>query len=153
MNTKKIGYTYNPTTNTLTMTAAFSKKAGMLNTPEYRIVKQLRADNPNLVVEKRTSNAKHHSNGIKYAEMEAYIGKCRNSKQYLSLLATVKELSKGQPNPYRYVREWFEKNFTNYAEPVFDAEGFIKDGAALDAVLQRKILALPFPTTTLEIPA
>ena len=41
MTTKKIaGYSYDPITNTLTMTATFAKNASQLHTAEYNIVRQ-----------------------------------------------------------------------------------------------------------------
>lgn len=39
---KNAGYSYDVTTNTLTITADFAKKASQINTPEYRIVRQFR---------------------------------------------------------------------------------------------------------------
>lgn len=50
--TKFAGYSYDAISNTLTMTAAFAKKASQLNTPEYHIVRQLRLDNPGMKIEK-----------------------------------------------------------------------------------------------------
>lgn len=141
MNTKQNnGYSYDFTTNTLTITAAFAKRASQIGTKEYRIVKQYRMDCPNLTIEKRTSTAKHACASISYDAMKTYIGKCRNHEQYMKYYMTVRELSKGQPSPYRYVSDWFKANFVNYAEPVLDADGFVKDGEKLDEL--RKPLAL-----------
>ena len=125
MNTKKnIGYTFNTIANTLTMTALFAKNAGKLNTPEYRIVKQLRADNPNITIEKRTGTG-HTVSGIKFDAMMNYMRKCKNAEPYLKEYQMVKELSKGQPSPYRYVYNWFAAKFTNYSEtPKFYEDEF-----------------------------
>lgn len=147
MNTKQNnGYTYDFTNNTLTITAAFAKKASQIGTKEYRIVKQFRMDCPNLTIEKRTNKGEHSCAGIKYEAMETYIGKCRNAKQYIGLFNTVRELSKGQPSPYRYVCDWFTVNFINYAEPVLDAEGFVVDGAKLDGLWKSLTLTAPVQT-------
>ena len=63
------GYSYDAITNTLTLAADFAKKASQLNSPEYRIVKQFRAENPGLTITKRTSAAKHSHAGNKYSDM------------------------------------------------------------------------------------
>lgn len=128
MTTNKIaGYSYDPITNSLTMTAAFAKKASQLNTAEYNIVRQLRNDNPGMKIEK--SAAKALSNrplNITFAKMEEYIKQCRDSKDRLEAFKKVKTLSKIQASPYKYVKTWFLNNYANYSEqPEFDAEGFV----------------------------
>ena len=128
MTTNKIvGYSYDAISNTLTMTAAFAKKASQLNTTEYHIVRQLRNDNPGMKIEK--SAAKAPSNrplNITFAKMEEYIKQCRDSKDRLEAFKKVKTLSKIQASPYKYVKTWFLNNYANYSEqPEFDADGFV----------------------------
>ena len=128
MTAKKIaGYSYDPITNSLTMTAAFAKKASQLNTAEYNIVRQLRNDNPGMKIEK--SAAKAPSNrplNITFAKMEEYIKQCRDSKDRLEAFKKVKTLSKIQASPYKYVKTWSLNNYANYSEqPEFDADGFV----------------------------
>ena len=130
MSIKSTGYSYDTISNTLTMTAAFAKAASVLNTPEYRIVKQLRADNPGLTIQKRTGSGKAVKH-ISYEAMVSYMKVCRNSEKHLKTFDTIKTLSKGQPMPYKYVLTWFEKNFPNYSEqPEIDDEGFIIEKGA-----------------------
>lgn len=128
MTTNKIaGYSYDAISNTLTMTAAFAKKASQLNTAEYTIVRQLRNDNPGMKIEK--SAAKTPANrplNITFAKMEEYIKQCRDSKDRLEAFKKVKALSKIQASPYKYVKTWFLNNYANYSEqPEFDADGFV----------------------------
>ena len=128
MPTNKIaGYSYDPISNTMTMTAAFAKKASQLNTPEYHIVRQLRNDNPAMKIEK--SEAKAPSNrplNITFKKMGEYIAQCRDSKDRLEAFKKVKALSKIQASPYKYVKTWFLNNYANYSEqPEFDADGFV----------------------------
>lgn len=124
---KIVGYSYDAISNTLTMTAAFAKKASQLNTTEYHIVRQLRNDNPGMKIEK--SAAKAPSNrplNITFAKMEEYIKQCRDSKDRLEAFKKVKTLSKIQASPYKYVKTWFLNNYANYSEqPEFDADGFV----------------------------
>ena len=46
------GYSYDVAANTLTVTADFAKKASQLNTLEYRIVKQYRAECPGITIQR-----------------------------------------------------------------------------------------------------
>ena len=126
--TSKIaGYNYDAITNTLTLTASFAKKASQLNTPEYKILLQLRLDNPGMKIEK--ASPKTPSNrpvSITFAKMEGFIAQCRDSKERLTAFNKVKALSKIQASPYAYVRTWFLDNYANYSEqPEFDADGFV----------------------------
>ena len=128
MTTNKIaGYSYDPITNSLTMTAAFAKKASQFNTAEYNIVRRLRNDNPGMKIEK--SAAKAPSNrplNITFAKMEEFIKQCRDSKDRLEAFKKVKALSKIQASPYKYVKTWFLNNYANYSEqPEFDTDGFV----------------------------
>ena len=128
MTTNKIaGYSYDPITNSLTMTAAFAKKASQLNTAEYNIVRQLRNDNPGMKIEKSAAKAPSNRHlTITFAKMEEYIKQCRDSKDRLEAFKKVKALSKIQASPYKYVKTWFLNNYANYSEqPEFDADGFV----------------------------
>lgn len=128
MTTNKIaGYSYDAISNTLTMTAAFAKKASQLNTAEYNIVRQLRNDNPGMKIEKSAAKASaNRPLNITFAKMEEFIKQCRDSKDRLEAFKKVKALSKIQASPYKYVKTWFLNNYANYSEqPEFDADGFV----------------------------
>ena len=141
---KNAGYSYDVTTNTLTVTADFAKKASRINTAEYRIVRQFRMDYPNITIERKTINSNRSHAGIKYEDMERYMSLCRTGETYLRVFQTVKKLSKGQPSPYKYVRHWVDNLFPHYSEqPVIDADGFIVENP--EVVKVQKPLALPAP--------
>ena len=128
MTTNKIaGYSYDAISNTLTMTAAFAKKASQLNTPEYHIVRQLRSDNSGMEIKKSAAKAPaNRPLNITFKKMEEYIAQCRDSKDRLEAFKKVKALSKIQASPYKYVKTWFLNNYANYSEqPEFDADGFV----------------------------
>ena len=124
---KIAGYSYDAISNTLTMTAAFAKKASQLNTAEYNIVRQLRNDNPGMKIEKSAAKAPaNRPLNITFAKMEEYIKQCRDSKDRLEAFKKVKSLSKIQASPYKYVKTWFLNNYANYSEqPEFDEDGFV----------------------------
>ena len=120
-------YSYDPIDNTLTMSAAFAKKASQLNTPEYNIVRQLRNDNPGMKIGKSAAKAPaNRPLNITFAKMEEYIKLCRDSKDRLEAFKKIKSLSRIQASPYKYVKTWFLNNYANYSEqPKFDADGFV----------------------------
>lgn len=124
---KIAGYSYDAISNTLTMTAAFAKKASQLNAPEHHIVRQLRKDNPGMKIEKAVPKASaNRPLNITFAKIEEYIKQCRDSKDRLDAFKKVKALSKIQASPYKYVKTWFLNNYANYSEqPEFDADGFV----------------------------
>jgi len=124
---KTAAYVFDVVNNTLTASAAFLKKASQLNTPEYMIVKQLRADNPSMTIVKaeKRSNENRPVN-ITFKKMEEFIGLCADSEERKKAFAKVKALSKIQASPYKYVKTWFLENYANYSEqPEFDAQGFV----------------------------
>lgn len=148
---KKVGYSYDAISNTLTITADFAKKASQINTAEYRIVRQFRMENPGITIERKTNNSNCSHAGIKYEDMERYMSLCRTGETYLRVFQTVKKLSKGQPNPYKYVRHWFDNLFPHYSEqPIIDADGFIVENP--EAVKVQKPLALHAPSGAIEMP-
>ena len=124
---KKIArYTYDVTTNTLTMSTAFEKKASTYGTAEYHILMELRCDHAGLKIEveapKKTSRG-----GLSFEQMEIYINYHRDADNRLSIFERVKALSKSQANPYAYVKKWFLQNYPKYTEtPELDAEGYLK---------------------------
>ena len=127
MTTMRTGYTYNPIENTLTLTEAFAKRAGILHSDEYEIVRKLRMDNPGMTIHKADKKStKHSPMKLSFKQMEEYIGKCRDAETRLARFEQVKGLSKIQPSPYKYVKTWFLDNYANYSEqPVFDADNFV----------------------------
>ena len=124
---KTAAYVFDVVNNTLTASAAFLKKASQLNTPEYAIVKQLRADNPGMsIVKAEKRSCENRPVNITFKKMEEFIGLCADSEERKKAFAKVKALSKIQASPYKYVKTWFLENYANYSEqPEFDEKGFV----------------------------
>ena len=118
-------YKINFTTNTLTITKDFEKKAMNINSVEYQILKQLRMDFPSLrIVKKASPKRKSSLARPTYDKMVKFLSCQVNSAILLKVFAEVRELSKGQENPYQFVRGWFHQNFPNYQSiPKFDETG------------------------------
>ena len=120
------GYSFDPIENVLTCSTSFLKKASRLNSPEYLVLKQFRAEIPGLKIEKGEKKSGNRPLNITFAKMEEYIKNCRDGETRLEAFQKVKSLSKIQSSPYQYVRTWFLDNYANYSEqPTFDADGFV----------------------------
>lgn len=135
------GYSFDPIENVLTCSTSFLKKASRLNSPEYLVLKQFRAEIPGLKIEKGEKKSGNRPLNITFAKMEEYIKNCRDGETRLEAFNKVKSLSKIQSSPYQYVRTWFLDNYANYSEqPTFDADGFVivKTKSEMEAEMQAK---------------
>ena len=124
--TNVTGYSFDPITNVVTCSESFLKKASRLNSSEYLVLKQFRAEIPGLKIEKGERKSGNRPLNITFAKMEEYIKNCRDGETRLEAFQKVKSLSKIQSSPYQYVRTWFLDNYANYSEQTtFDADGFV----------------------------
>ena len=120
-----MNYKMDFTTNTLTITKDFEKKAMDINSAEYRTLKQLKVDFPNLRIAKKAAPKRKKSNARPtYDKIVKYLSCQSNATILLKEFTEVREHSKAQENPYQYVRELFFQNFPNYKSiPKFDEQG------------------------------
>ena len=121
----KNGYKMNFMSTTLTITQSFEKRAMEIGSDEYEILKQLRADFPNLRIVKKAS-PKRRNNAARptYDKMVKFLSCQANASILLNEFAEIREYSKAQENPYQFVRKWFMLNFPNYQSiPTFDRNG------------------------------
>lgn len=124
------GYHFDALNNTLTISASFEKKASKVGSLEYNILLKLRCDYPDLKIQKEPKREGKKS--ITYAQMEAFIALHRNSAELMFLFDKVRKLSRVQPMPYKYVKNWFENRFPYYSDqPTFDVDGFVTDPVTL----------------------
>lgn len=121
------GYTYDALNDALTITEAFAKRASVLHSAEYEIIREFRATHPGRPInlaDKKTSNNRPLK--LSFKQMGEFIAKCRDAEARTARFEQVKALSKVQPSPYAYVKTWFLDNYANYSEqPEFDADGFV----------------------------
>ena len=118
------GYNFDAINNTLTISASFAKKASKVGSPEYNTILKLRHDFPNLTFQQEEK--KEGKKNLTYAKMEDFMNMHRNSKELRETFERVKKLSRIQPMPYKYVKEWFDNRFPYYSdEPTFDADGYV----------------------------
>lgn len=115
-------YCYDFTTNTLTMTKAFAEKASIVNTEEYKLVKQAKADSPNLkiaLLTHRTPTRYHNKDGsitrhnqfkgLTVERMENFIKALPNSEEHLKEFCFLKEQSS-----YTILATWFKAQYPHY---------------------------------------
>ena len=105
--------------NTLTMTKAFEDAASNPTSQEYKLLQQIRTDFPGLTIIRKTRRAPKKARPTKnltYKHMEQYMSVFQNADKLLAQFEVVKECSKQQPSPYKFVRDWFEAQFPKYRE-------------------------------------
>lgn len=103
--------------NEAQVSKAFEKKARIYGTPEYKMWREFKAENPNcnMITKtiKKNPNKKTTLN-LKYENMETFIDVQENKDILKAEFEKVKIMSKVQKNPYRYVLDWFEMKFKGY---------------------------------------
>ena len=113
-------YRIDPIENKIIVTKKFAKAAGVLNSPEYKILQQARMENPGFPVvlrEIKKAEKKNSYRNLSFENMEMYIREtCGEGSQEMKDFNRVKELATIQAGPYAYVKTWFLKQFPSYRE-------------------------------------
>ena len=121
-------YRYNCLTNTLTLSRAFVRQAENTESEEYKFVKRMRDEIPELDIVRQQKKVHRRSPraNLSVKAMKDYIRCVRDSEERLAELDSVVVASKLQDHPVRYIREWFMKKYPNYdCIPAFDDEGYL----------------------------
>ena len=117
---------------------AFQKKATTYGTPEFRQWREIRNEFPDVrmvVKSNRTSDIYNTT----YAKMEKYIKTFDNAADVLAEMAKVKERSKIQRNPHRYVLAWFESVYPDYkTSDIFQEDEQAADGSKVVSMPEKK---------------
>ena len=104
------------------LTKKFYKSAGILNSPEYNTLLQLRAQNPGFEIvlkEIAKKEGKKSYRHLTYANMREYIVTREGEKsETVAEFDRVMSLSKVQTGPYAYVKAWFLKKYPDYADAI-----------------------------------
>ena len=115
---KSAKYDIDHVTATIILTKKFAKAAGILNTPEYKGLMEIRRQNPTYAIELRRIKQPEEKQSylhLNYKNMAAFITLIEKDeetrKERLTQLETVKGLSKAQPGPYAYVKTWFLETY------------------------------------------
>lgn len=111
------GYKINYSNNTIIMNFKFAKSAQDFGSPEYNLLKALKADFPmmkTIVEAGRKITTTRPTKRLTYANIEQHIDAYMNSDELLEQFELVKQLSKPLASPYKYVCDWFYSQFPNY---------------------------------------
>ena len=105
-------YEMNHIDHIITLSESFMRKAGILNSPEYKELLKLRRDWPDYKLQKASSEKKSKRNKVlKYEVMREYIKSVESTKEeaekVLEEMEKIRTLSKVQANPYKFVHDWF----------------------------------------------
>ena len=112
-------------TKTLTISKTFERNAAIYQSTEQKMMKKyMEAYGDALTI--RYYKPRNIHQGLTFEQMENYIGYTREAEENLKRFQDVKELSKSQKSPYKYIKDWFLQEYFNYsATPEFDEDGFV----------------------------
>lgn len=107
----------------IVMSSAFEKKARRFGSPEYKMLREARLDNPGYIEEIRqfkTNTKQDRYKGLTYNGMREYIRKAEGDKADSVLVGfeALIDISKCHSNCRRYstVKEWFLKRYPEIKE-------------------------------------
>lgn len=111
------GYSINYSTNTITMNYKFAKLAQDFGSPEYTLLKQIKADFPQMttVVEAgRKIDTTKLLKRVTYVNMREHMSAYSNADELIANFERAIELSKPLASPYKYVCDWFNAQFPKF---------------------------------------
>ena len=127
-------YKFDACTNTLVMSAAFARAAADADSAEYKLIKRMRSEIPDLIVKRKTrekptsyigQNGKrttcYPTKKLSYERMEKFMGALPESKKYLDEYNKLRKYAEAMClSPYAPVAQWFMAQFPKYREnPLF----------------------------------
>lgn len=120
------GYRIDHAKNTLFMNYKFSAAAEVYNSDEYNLVRDIKADYPNIKVSIKSGREQKkpkENKRFKYENMKKHIECYSNSDELIAMFEKVKKMSAPMKSPYKYVCDWFLSQFPDYDKiPKFDVE-------------------------------
>ena len=135
------GCSYNPMTNTLSLTASFVKKASRLGTAEYKTVLPYKKDYPDLEIVELKKDNEHKRDAVTYTRMEQTIMRCRDSEARMKQYKQMRTWADIQDAPFLKLKAWFLNNYANYdSMDDIDEDGFFipKTKAEVKAEAEKK---------------
>ena len=121
-------YSFDPVTNTLTISANFAKALKNTDSAEYALLTTIRSDFPGLAVRRMTHKTPtkyrtksegeyscHPNKHLSYKNMEGFMGAIKDGEKYLAVYDFLKKsASKLNTSPYAAIRRWFVAQFPDY---------------------------------------
>ena len=101
-------------TKTLTISQTFERNAAIYQSTEQKMMKKyMEAYGDALTI--RYYKPRNIHQGLTFGQMENYIGYTRETEENLKRFQDVEELSKSQKSPYKYIKDWFLQEYSNYS--------------------------------------
>ena len=134
------GCSYNPMTNTLSLSESFVKKASRLGTAEYKMVLQYQKDHPDLkMVQMEKKPSEHKRDTVTYTRMEETINRCRDKEKRLVQYERMRAWANIQDAPFLKLKAWFLNNYANYdSMDDIDDEGFFLPKTKAEVEAEKK---------------
>lgn len=121
---RNTGYYLDIMNNAFYMTSAFKKKSDVYGTDEYTLVNRIMAEYPDVDM---IVNKPKGKNTITYEMMEKFIKIMPDADVRMTEYKNVKLKSRAFRSSYKYVVEWFNKQYPNYGKfLVKDKDGNIE---------------------------
>lgn len=111
------GYKVDFSKSTITVNYTFAKAMEEYGSDEYNTIKGILADFPQMkVVVKagREQKTTPKNKRMTYENMERYMKTFTNAEALLNTFNDVKEMSKKEASPYKFVLDWFNAQFPNH---------------------------------------
>jgi len=100
-----------------------------ITSPEFKTLTQLRE--MGLTIVEKAAPRRKSTHRATYAQMKLYISCVTDAARYLAEFEVVRLASLEKPNPYQYVRDWYDRTFPNRNDiPEMDENGNIINFAA-----------------------
>ena len=97
-------------TKTLTISQTFERNAAIYQSTEQKMMKKyMEAYGDALTI--RYYKPRNIHQGLTFEQMENYIGYTREAEENLKRFQDVKELSKSQKSPYKYIKDWLSSRW------------------------------------------
>lgn len=100
---------------TIVISKAFSKKASVFGSEEYRALRAAKMENPTFEIVIKTVDRKTY-NGLSFERMAEYIETQPNSEQRLKEFEEVKRIAKAKGGKYPLTKKWFLDTYPEYKE-------------------------------------
>lgn len=120
------GYKIDFTTNTMIVNYTFNDASKVYGSPEYKLLKNVIADFPDIKIAVKSGREKKSPNKNKrltYENMLKYISVCENAEEMLDAFESTRIRSQLEASPYNFVCKWFAEQFPEYNKSLIFREG------------------------------
>lgn len=115
---------------TIVITKAFSKKASVFGSEEFKALRSAQMECPNFRIVVKEACDKKTYTGLNFMKMEKYIKTQPNSEQRLKEFAEVKRIAEAKGGKYPLTKKWFFETYPEYKESKIKTDESGNDASA-----------------------